>query len=148
MNDLREKVIKGFTCCDGAAVHLGHCQEDCPYFGESERADKCVEKLHSDALSLLKAQEPRVLTLEEVKRLLPGADVWIEYHDLTGWKIAAITVREIYDNGLLVELQSLRYSFERYGRYNWDWLAWCCWTSRPTDEQRRATPWEATPWEK
>ncbi len=56
MPDL-EKVIKGFTCCDGAAVHLGHCQEDCPYFGESERADKCVEKLHSDALTLLKAKD-------------------------------------------------------------------------------------------
>ena len=58
MADLREKVIKGFMCCDGTAIYLGHCQEDCPYLSESERADQCVEKLHSDALSLLKAQEP------------------------------------------------------------------------------------------
>lgn len=82
------------------------------------------------------------MTLEEVKRLLPGADVWIEYHDLTGWKIAAITVREIFDNGLLGELQSLRYGFDRYGCYNGDWLAWRCWSSRPTNEQREAVKWD------
>ena len=116
------------------------CDRDC---GQCDLAQDRETLLSAcdDAISLLKSQRPRVMTLEEVKRLLPGADVWIEYHDLTGWKIAAITVREIFDNGLLGEFQSLRYSFDRYGRYNGDWLAWRCWTSRPTDEQRRATPW-------
>lgn len=30
----------------------------------------------------------------------------------------------------------ISYSSENYGR------TWRCWTSRPTDEQREATPWE------
>ena len=56
--DKLEKVIKGFECCGGPAIYLGHCPEECPYFSESERADKCVEKLHADALELLREKEP------------------------------------------------------------------------------------------
>ncbi len=56
-DDLRDKAIQGLERCDGTAVHLGHCPEDCPYFAESERADQCVAKLHADALALLKEQQ-------------------------------------------------------------------------------------------
>ena len=147
--DKREKVIKGFTCCDGAAVHLGHCQEDCPYFGESERADKCVEKLYSDALSLLKAQEPRVMTLEEASFRL-GEPVWVEekapdavycevLFDVDG-KAFNLTFGNIEFGGLLTG-HSL-FSVEPYGR---DFRFW---TSRPTEEQRRETAWTDQPIEK
>ena len=147
----QEKLNKGLECCIVCAkTHV--CPAGCPYAMDEGVADGLT--VHCDGMLLMDAQlrireleaaqapQPaRLLPLEEVKRLLPGADVWIEYHDLTGWKIAAITVREIFDNGLLGELQSLRYSFDRYGRYNGDWLAWRCWTSRPTDEQREAAAW-------
>ena len=46
----REKVIKGLECCitDGL-----DCPNDCPYIGDCNR-----KQLHTDALDLLKAQEP------------------------------------------------------------------------------------------
>ncbi len=146
MNDLREKVIKGFTCCDGAAVHLGHCQEDCPYFGESERADKCVEKLHSDALSLLKAQEPRVLQIKEVAFL--EIAVFIETNgDLEGKGtdlflaipyIYAVSQNMLYGYIAFVDGNTDVYDLQAidYGKL------WRCWTSRPTDEQRKAVKWD------
>ena len=60
----REKVIKGLECCtafDGKGFPL--CEE-CPY--EDEGTCPELDVLHKDALELLKAQEPRVMTLEEV----------------------------------------------------------------------------------
>jgi len=140
-----EKVVKGLKCLISAGKHCENCEYDehglCGSDLIVEDALALIRQQHGRIAELEVAQTARVMTLEEVKRLLPGADVWIEYHDLTGWKIAAITVREIFDNGLLGELQSLRYGFDRYGRYNGDWLAWRCWTQRPTDEQREVTPW-------
>jgi hypothetical protein len=82
------------------------------------------------------------MTLEEVKRLAPDNDVWIEYHELEGWTISAVTVREIYDNGMLCRLQCLRFNFDRYGCYGGDWMAWRCWTSRPDEKRRAETPWQ------
>lgn len=99
----------------------------------------CICKLE-EALENLPV--PKVMTLEEVKRLAPDNDVWIEYHELAGWTISAVTVREIDDNGMLCRLQCLRFGFDRYGCYGGDWMAWRCWTSRPTDAQREATPWQ------
>lgn len=45
-----EKVIKGLECCitDGP-----DCPNDCPYIGDCNR-----KQLHTDAIVLLKAQEP------------------------------------------------------------------------------------------
>lgn len=101
----------------------------------------CVEDIE-DAPSVQPISVARVMTLEEVKRLAPDNDVWIEYHELAGWTISAVTVREIDDNGMLCCLQCLRFGFDRYGCYGGDWMAWRCWTSRPTDEQRKAVKWE------
>lgn len=49
IND-RERVIKGLECCitDGT-----DCPDDCPYIGDCNR-----KQLHTDALALLKSQEP------------------------------------------------------------------------------------------
>ena len=86
------------------------------------------ENIVSDALALLKAQEPRVITLEEVKQ-------WCETHPQK-------------QNPIWVEFQH-GYGIDgwRVGFINSGLLAWCkykearCWTSRPTDEQREAIPW-------
>ena len=133
----RKKVIEGLECC---VRHFGEC-ESCPY-DEGRGNCGCGKQLYADALTLLEVQEVRVMTLEEVKRLAPDNDVWIEYHELAGWTISAVTVREIDDNGMLCRLQCLTFGFDRYGCYGGDWMAWRCWTSRPTDEQREATPWQ------
>ena len=79
-------------------------------------------------VSALKAQEPRVMTLEKVKQwcdIHPHKQnpIWVEFqhgHGTNGWRVGLV------NSGL---------------------LAWCkdnearCWTSRPTDEQREVVPW-------
>ena len=51
----REKVIRGLECCKDSNV--GFECPSCPYY-PSQKSDKCIFELHSDALALLKAQEP------------------------------------------------------------------------------------------
>lgn len=87
----------------------------------------------------MKDKEPRVLTLEEVKRLQSIRDgaIWME----------------IFGNGLFPALPEFSNKsltlfvsilFEGYRSvFENDWYdkTWRCWTSRPTDEQREAIPW-------
>ena len=86
-----------------------------------------------DALELLKAQEPRVLTLEEVQSCENA--MWIE---LLGGKGFYAFVLDRMKNGIL-EI-STRAAYLRYYSKDYD-ATWRCWTSRPTDEQREVTLW-------
>lgn len=96
----------------------------------------CVEVgLIQKAIELLKEQEPRVMTLEEV---VSAECVWIEYAASGNVVIAFPWDIELTDDtynficnpNCIVELKSL------YGE------EWRCWTSRPTEEQREAVKWE------
>lgn len=88
---------------------------------------------------LLKEQEPRVMLLEEA----PKADVcWLEWRK-RGRKPVACRVFIRWNNvgdkvawGYRFFEEPTIYSIRKYGK------DWRCWTSRPTDEQRKATPWE------
>ena len=84
-----------------------------------------------DALELLKAQEPRVMTLEEARK---DIEVWYEsVNGACGWGDLC------YDANLELALYTLHgikgVKEEAYGK------TWRCWTSRPTDEQREAVAW-------
>lgn len=90
-----------------------------------------------------RAPEPRVMTLEELK---VGVKCWLERHDGELWK-ARVSVVDKCSDGIhgifkaydMIELFGMRV------RYNYAWTygkTWRCWTSRPTDEQREATPWK------
>ena len=58
----REKVIRWLKNCDGHAIFTGHGCEKCPYFKDGNISEEeCVERLHLDALELLKEQEPILL---------------------------------------------------------------------------------------
>jgi hypothetical protein len=87
------------------------------------------------AIALLKAQEPRVMTWEEVKAwhktgISEREPIFVEYRPeqsfgpsrwwLDNFGIAAV------DDGAMV-------CYNKYLR---------CWTSRPTAEQREVTPWK------
>lgn len=113
--DMREKVIKGLECCDG------YCDDEtgCPYYDELESFD-CQEQLRADAIALLKAQEPRVMALEECKM---REVVWVEDRETL----------EVYP--CLVKNNMNDSKIYKYG------VQWRCWTSRPTDEQREREPW-------
>lgn len=115
----REKVIKGLECCMSDKL----CNSPCPYKGQCDDGGYYYSKAIEDAIELLKAQEPRVMTLEDFENN-PNVDqygclpCWMEYREEPKWDgWAEATVHTCVE----------------YGRRPW--------TSRPTDEQREAEPW-------
>lgn len=125
----REKVIKGLECCK-----MPDCPDDCPYCNEGPT---CRQNMERDALALLKAEEPRVLTLEEVKAAA-GHDVWIEMSgNIEDDVLFTATIEGCGTNGLCTRYVSFNYSLYGIRPYGWR-----CWTSRPTEGQRKAVAWE------
>lgn len=128
-------MIKGLECC---AID-GGC-DVCPYdsFKDCPGSHPTPETLMKDALALLKAQEPRVMTLEEVLALPYDTPIYIENCDyLCGWDIFAGITKDDDNDVVTGALWSTTeyWPQDKYGD------TWRCWTSRPTDEQREAIPW-------
>lgn len=118
----REKVHLGLICCMSGTKDC----EKCPY----EEYGICYVQLRDDALYLLKAQEPRVMSKKEVRDWVNAGStqrdpIYLEYKDpqvSNGW----------YIDGLL--------NFGIEALVGAGYLR--CWTSRQTDAQREATPWQ------
>lgn len=89
-----------------------------------------------DALALLKAQEPRVMTLEEVKMLDS------DYYYLESLRSPGKELREIVGAyGLTcVTWPSITWARQTMGDSGYG-KTWRCWTSRPDDATREAIPW-------
>lgn len=127
----REKVIRGLECC--AQGSLSNCEE-CPYTGIG-----CSEHLCADALALLKEQEARVMTLEKIQSGTVEV-AWLECRDKEEVRAGLWfkRINEGEDEGIIIHVldgfEGLR--TEVYGKM------WRCWTSRPTPEQMRDTPWK------
>lgn len=142
-----EKVIKGLECCTaelGTNQHRSDFCAVCPYKDKHLGAWYCFHKneLMRDALALLKAQEPRVMTLDEVVTAKPGTVVWLEDFDkpdvISGLLKRLFIYTKVIDF-LIVEEEvnnEVTADLEVYGS------GWRCWTSHPTDEQREAVKWE------
>jgi hypothetical protein len=90
----------------------------------------------NELIALLKAQEPRVMTLEEIRE---GEVCWF---DCPGNFILRPVICNMYDRG---DSSYLNFIWQ-HGNFSWKICeygrTWRCWTSRPTDAQREATPWE------
>lgn len=94
-----------------------------------------------DAIAALKAQEPRVLTLEELQSIGKTWDkntppyLWVEILDAPEWYT---------DDKMWVPYSFIRDTInvgsEKYNKDNY-LKRWRCWTSKPTDEQRKNTLW-------
>lgn len=86
-----------------------------------------------DAIDLLKAQEPRVMTLEEIPDAVFG---WMEMFG----QIIPCVLEDVYADDTVgfanIEDGHDYMCASDYGK------TWRVWTSRPSDEQREATPWE------
>ena len=86
-----------------------------------------------------KAQEPRVMTLEEVANL-HAEPVWFENRSNKTNDCGWIIVYEYHAKFDCIEVrgaaQLCMYSGATYLKF------WRCWTSRPTEEQREAVDWE------
>lgn len=137
----REKVVKGLECCH--QINQTECFK-CPY----SRGNGCTYALMGDALALLKAQQPRVMTLDEV----------LAHYSLPPVFPDDLGMQEDY----FEDIQPLYFEFphdrEDYWIVHWrgysqvaryldEWKysynkKWRCWTSRPTDEQKEATQWQ------
>ena len=107
----RDEIIKGLEHCAN-----GICNE-CPYIYDCWTTE--CNPAARDALALLKAQEPRVMTLDEAK----SAYV-VEYR--------SGKMREVGSALLDLNVDPLNAEYGKIYRV---------WTSRPTDEQREAIPW-------
>ena len=102
----------------------------------------CTVTLAREALKLLKAQEPRVMTVEELCRAR-GKPAWFEARNgrlYTGWVIIYDVQTGLGITGTRVGVTEPGHvtiwpNVELYGQ------KWRCWTGEPTEEQRRATAW-------
>lgn len=132
----REKVIKGLECCLNADVN--DCEMDCPYFNDCGGFYSNNTALIADALALLKAQEPRVMTLDELQALQRQDVVWLEDAN-----------KEAIIPGIVITALKKEWQFMTFTGYSGLFCVscvdygkrWRCWTSRPTEEQREAIPW-------
>lgn len=130
----REKVIKGLECCLGdTRADLPNLCTICPYAHDYYATQTCGKKLKEDALALLKAQEPRIISLEEIHYATFG---WMEASE----QLIPCVLEDIIYVDDTIGFASIDdghdYMCESdYGK------TWRVWTSRPTDKQREATPW-------
>lgn len=136
----REKVINGLECCQKAtAVDPEFSCEDCPYNEISVCVQDCRSVLCADALELLKEQEPRVLSYEQIKGIVEGV-VWLELNGREAvypWIVLQGKVwRPDYNIGYECWEVCKENEYNRIVR---------CWSSKPTEEQRRAVKWDAAP---
>lgn len=125
----REKIIHSLDCCS-----WGVKCSFCPYKDEPE----CKTVLMCDTLNLLKEQEPRVLTVEEIS----NNNIETAYFEtkagmLRGCIIEPSAICESYFY-IICGLDDDVYWRNSIG-YN---ITWRCWSSRPTPEQMRDTEWK------
>lgn len=150
MNDLRKRAIQGIECWIEWTVNsndfdLKKCA-DCPY----NKGFHCLTPVLKDALELIKREEPRVMTIEELEET--GEPVFIEL------KTKGDDDKELTCFGLLSEWDDLAFHFivdqwlldgepffKIYGcelkrkEYN---IQWRPWNKLPTIEQMKAVKWE------
>ena len=95
--------------------------------------------MEADALAILKAMVPRVMTLDEILENGGETPIYLECSDVVGMT-PVIYQPDAFEDGYLGFSGSWRnsgyYHETNYGKN------WRCWTSRPTPEQMASTPWE------
>lgn len=132
--DKLNETLKGLEYCVHQDPAIDNCSE-CP----GDHCHVCT------ALELLKAQEPRVLQIKEMAFLEiavfietngtlegKGTDLFlaIPYIYAVSQNMLDGYIAFVDGNTDVYDLQAIDYG-----------KSWRCWTSRPTDEQRKETPW-------
>ena len=133
----RELIMDALNRCEPYV--MPECCGGCPYEGCWGTKEECITQLHADTYALLKAQGPRVMTLEEVEHLTYGSPYIIETN------LPKEEPRLMYGLFSHLGLQgNFSFAFTDGRGYLFDvdyGKRWRCWTSSPTDEQREAVPW-------
>jgi len=134
MDDLREKVILGIENCIKTDSVTECRKTECPFIACRE---SCLEWLLRSALSLLKEQEARLLTLDEAKALPCDTDIWIEYLNIFNEPVTyAATIchnTKLYFTHRPADVLYHWYDYEK---------GFVIWLGRPTEEQQKAVNWE------
>lgn len=84
--------------------------------------DKAEKVTVEEIITLLKAQQPRVIPRNDLSRYQDYA--WVEFR-----RVSRLGVRDVDDIRFLLAEPSTASNYNK---------TWRCWTSRPTDEQRKA----------
>ena len=100
------------------------------------------------AIEMLKAQEPRVMTLEGVKEKIGSGECvftecekegqWMRYGDAKLSVDQGDSCRIAFLISRRGDNPYVRWWMIYYENYN---KTWRCWSRKPTDAQREATPW-------
>lgn len=132
-----EKVEKGLRCHSDVFNEEPDC-EHCEYDNAN-----CGLEVPSDALALIRQQQARIAELEaaQMARVMSLKDAeksdvcWLEIKDMD--RVMPCRIRWYYNSYFikLFEGAPERFTEAEYG------TELRCWTKRPTDEQREATPW-------
>jgi len=132
----REKVMRGLECCSPQHGGTELC-EQCPYYKEPF---PCANTLLYDALALLKAQEPRVMTLEEARETLHTSDFLVMEEPHRSSIFLGHRGEWHFDlsNGEYLDFDDLDVGSNYVVEYG---KIFRFWTSRPTEEQRKAVEW-------
>lgn len=139
-----EKVIEGLKMCQYSSK--SNC-DGCPYaYDAMGYINECTADLASDALELLKEQEARLLTFEEVKKhysipgeLLKDIHVYVDYAN----DIEPLYLECPDDDGFVVHWRIYDSIAKRLDDWREDYgKTWRCWTKKPTIMQRMAVKWE------
>lgn len=142
----REKVMTWLEICG----KNDDCSGCCPYGDEGETFN-CRTKLIADAFDLLKEQEPRVLTREEMKNMI-GESVFVEEppnnaDPRCGWAEVTEGIEPPeegfnFPGGVDFNAESAwdTYDGDLYGLDKG--CGWRAWNRRPTPEQMKAVTWE------
>jgi len=146
------QIVAGLKCYQ----QMGKLNEEficrmelCPYWSEDDDTGTSlcnVPQIIADAIGLLEADTPRLLTLDEVHALDEGDSVWMETRYIIkpdgevsiNLELGVVIpgTKEIHFDGWWDRLDRMTdYSDtqDMKARY---------WSAEPTDEQREATPWE------
>jgi hypothetical protein len=135
----RENVIYSIERC---ICHVPDACRDCGY--DNETCPKCFEHLLRDALSLLKAQEPRVMALEELDAIYQKEINHVWPFDTPPYMFMTVNPNVRLTEGFWICWRDIMFSLENnspfYVRENYG-KEWMIWTKKPTDEQRAAVKW-------
>ena len=126
----REKVIEHLK---EIAEYFRGCRSNASFASKAENHFWELQNAASEAAELLKAQEPRLLTIEEITG---DGECWFE--GING----ACGYADCYMCTGSKEVEVHRISMKpEY--VSWDDFKkkWRCWSYRPTDEQRKAAKW-------
>jgi hypothetical protein len=118
---------------EAAIARLKAQEQKCRECGEA--TSKAIQELQAK----LKAQEPRVMTLDEINAVKHNDDLIYESNGVVKTMFHFIVTDGIVDNELHIRTElegtQLVASLEKYN------IDWRCWTSRPDEKRRAETPW-------